>query len=99
MYKSRVSLILSIVFVLFITAPTVITVFDISADTSVFFSVNEEENESSNVTKHLQAQSISNHRLPFEAGFSSKKVSSCYLLCNRSSLFLKTFSPPPEQQV
>lgn len=99
MYKSRVSLILSIVFVLFVSAPTLIMAFDVSADTSVFFSVTEEENEGSNAAKHIQAHITSNHKLPFDVEFSSKKASNFYLVGSRSSLSLQTFSPPPEHQV
>lgn len=99
MYKSRVSIILSIVFVLFLSAPTVIMVFDISADTSVFFSVTEEENESNSVAKHIQAHITPNHKFPFDPEFGIQKASNYYLMCDRSSLWLQTFSPPPEQQV
>ncbi|MGF1557194.1 hypothetical protein [Paucihalobacter sp.] len=99
MYKSRVSIILSIVFVLFLSAPTIIMVFDVPADTSVFFSVTEEENESSNVSKQIQAHITLNHKPPFDVEFSSKKASNFYLVGSRSSLSLQTFSPPPEQQV
>lgn len=99
MYKSRVSIILSIVFVLFLSAPTVIMALDISADTSVFFSITEEENESSTVAKHIQAHISPNHKFPFDVEFGSQKASNFYLVCNRSSLSLQTFSPPPEQQV
>ncbi len=99
MYKSRVSIILSIVFVLFLSAPTIIMVFDVPADTSVFFSVTEEENESSSAAKHIQANFTPNHKYSFDLELGKKRTSNFYLLCNRSSLSLQTFSPPPEQQV
>lgn len=98
MYKSGVSILLSTIFVLFLSAPTILTAFDVSADTSFFYGVTEEENESKNAVKHI-VSSVTNHKLPFEIELSGKKASNFYLECHRSSLSLQTFSPPPEQQV
>lgn len=84
---------------LFLSAPTVIMALDISSDTSVFFSVAEEENENNSVVKHLEVHVSPNHKFPFDLELGNKKVSNFYLVCNRSSLSLQTFSPPPEQQV
>ena len=43
MYRSVVSIILSTTFMVFLVAPTVIMIIDDSADVSVFYTANEEE--------------------------------------------------------
>lgn len=99
MHKTKISIVLSVVFVLFLVAPTTITIFDMSADTSVFFSLTEEENENNNNVKHIKADITLTDKYSFDIEFGSQKTSSFYLVCQKSSLALQTFSPPPEQQV
>lgn len=99
MYKTKVSIALSLVFVLFLAAPTLITVFHVSADTSVFFSITEEENETKNVVKHINVNIASNVKIPFCLELSDPKTPSFYVVSSIPSWTFKTVSPPPEHVI
>ena len=94
MGKKTIAILFSILFVAFITAPTIIIAVDNSVDVSIFYSITEEENE--------------NLKLPFpDNGFNGlenlitldTKENSGYYFKNYPKPHLNLISPPPEQNI
>ncbi|WP_243398876.1 hypothetical protein [Hanstruepera neustonica] len=94
MRKKTISTILSILFVAFITAPTIIIAVDNTVDVSIFYSITEEENE--------------NIKLPFPdnsfKGLESlvsldSEENSGYYFKNYPKPHLNLISPPPEAHI
>ncbi|WP_250433452.1 hypothetical protein [Hanstruepera flava] len=90
MSKKTIAILFSILFLAFITAPTIIIAVDDSVDVSIFYSVTEEENE--------------NLKLAFtDNNFESENISiavvqenSGYFFKNYQKPHLNLISPPPE---
>lgn len=94
MGKKTIAILFSVLFLAFITAPTIIIAVDNSVDVSVFYSVAEEENE--------------NLKLPFpDNGFNGledlvileSKENSRYYFKNYPKPHLNLISPPPELNI
>ncbi len=95
MLKRFLSIILLTVFANFIVAPTIVSLVDNTADVSVVFSLNEEENnkKESEQDKEIKILQLEN---PYDSfmDFSGKIVKFCKE--NYSKHHLKLHLPPPE---
>ncbi|WP_223032459.1 hypothetical protein [Hanstruepera marina] len=93
MSKKTIAILFSILFLAFITAPTIIIAVDDSVDVSIFYSVTEEENE--------------NLKLAFtDNNFESENISievvqenSRYFFKKYQKPHLNLVSPPPELSI
>lgn len=92
MGKKTIAILFSVLFLAFITAPTIIIAVDNSVDVSIFYSVTEEENE--------------NLKIPFpDNGFNGlenlltqdSKENLRYYFKNYPKPHLNLISPPPER--
>ncbi|RSK41642.1 hypothetical protein [Mangrovimonas spongiae] len=100
MPKTRIAIFFSIIFMMFLVAPTVISVIEDTYDLTIFYSVNEEENKEQNeVQKNLEVKYLEN--LGFSSVFwdNDENNSFSYYLKNYSPLVLECVSPPPEQNI
>lgn len=96
MPKKSVSIFFVLLFALFISAPTVISVLEKKFDTSVFFSLNEEENKSNETVKIFETKLLVSDKYNFSIlDFKKEKSYNSYLK-NYTSNHLECFSPPPE---
>ncbi|MEW4922139.1 hypothetical protein [Algibacter sp. 2305UL17-15] len=96
MGEQRVSIVMALIFMAFVTAPTVITVIDDSIDISMFYAITEEEEKGSENGKSLNL-------ICFEDIFNEDNLT---LNASENSLryFFKTYpiphlnliSPPPD---
>ncbi|MCK7589328.1 hypothetical protein M0G43_01955 [Subsaxibacter sp. CAU 1640] len=96
MQKRTISYFFLILFTLFIAAPTVISVVEKSFDTSIFYSVNEEENKINETLKVFEVK-LSDHE-KFCISISDLEKEKSYIFCikNYTSKDLECLSPPPE---
>lgn len=81
---------------MFISAPTVISVIEKSFDTSVFFSVTEEENKVNETLKTFEAKLNDNDRFGLSIFDLEKEKSYISYLKNYTQNDLECLSPPPE---
>ncbi|MCO4821425.1 MAG: hypothetical protein KC469_05110 [Flavobacteriaceae bacterium] len=97
MQKTNISIILSIFFTMFIVAPTVISAMETGFDVSVFYSLNEEEEQSENKSqkqfeiKYLEAENYHFASLNIQ----EERLYNLYIN-DYATLHLENFSPPPE---
>lgn len=96
MTRNKISILLSMIFLLFIAAPTVIAIVDDSIDLSLFYAMSEEEEngvEKSKIDEVLILQ-----RDTFESFFVSKKTTqhTAYFFKNYQKPHLYLISPPPD---
>lgn len=99
MSKKGLSVLFSVIFLLFIAAPTIITIVDDSIDVSIFYTSSEEEEkglEKSKDTEVLFLKNIDNDFI-----FDSKKVVNKigYYSKNYPKPHLNLISPPPELHI
>ena len=95
MHKNKIAVFFSIVFLLFIIAPTVITMVDRTVDISIIYSNSEEESSSK------QAENVKIILLPLKINdfiFSStiKVNASIFTNNNYTKPYLNMVFPPPE---
>ncbi|WP_299776734.1 hypothetical protein [uncultured Formosa sp.] len=95
MPKTITSLFLSVIFVLFISAPTLITMLKKNADVSMFFSLAEEENSKENV-KLISFELNAHNDINYVFGLLETDNSFNFYLNTYSQLDLENVSPPPE---
>lgn len=97
MLKKSISLFFVLLFALFISAPTVISVLEKKFDTSVFFSLNEEENKSNETVKIFETKLFVSDKYSFAIlNFEKEKSYNSYLK-NYTASPIECSSPPPEQ--
>ena len=95
MYKSKIALFFSIIFLSFIIAPTIITMVDNSIDISFVYSNSEEE--SNNKIGEKEKIVFSSIRVDDFAFSSTKKVSALtHSNKNYTKPYLNMVFPPPE---
>lgn len=100
MPKARISIFFSIIFTMFIVAPTVISAIEDNYDLSIFYSVNEEENKEQNeISKKLEVKFVENLGLASVFWDFNEKNSFNFYLKNYTPLTLECTSPPPEQNI
>ncbi|WP_452230428.1 MULTISPECIES: hypothetical protein [unclassified Lacinutrix] len=93
MSKKGVSIIFSVIFLLFIAAPTIITIVDDTLDVSIVFSISEEENQN-----HLNVEALFLNENTNELDFALTSVDNnlCYFFKNYAKPHLNLISPPPD---
>jgi cell division protein FtsL len=92
------STILLILFVAFIAAPSVVTFYNHDADVSVFYSMNEEENQNGfEIESEKEVQFEEQSLTDFTRIFQKKKTASNFgYLMNFLNWHSETISPPPD---
>lgn len=96
MKKRIISISLTVLFLGLIVAPTVIVLLDNSIDTSIFYSITEEEN--SKATNLLSPFSSESNDISTD--FSQKVIQSfCYRFKHYPKPHLNLISPPPELSI
>lgn len=96
MPKKAVSIFFITLFTLFISAPTVISLVEKSFDTSVFFNINEEENNSSETVKIFEVKLLGNQQYYLSLLDLEKEKSYTSYLKNYTPYVTECVSPPPE---
>ncbi|ULC59589.1 hypothetical protein MBM09_01105 [Flaviramulus sp. BrNp1-15] len=96
MPKSLTSIILSVIFMMFLVAPTVISIIDDSVDISVFYTSSEEEEKG--IDKNKDVEVLVYHLNTIESCFFSNEQESHtgYFFKNYPKPHLNLISPPPE---
>ena len=77
-------------------APTVISVVEKSFDTSIFYSVSEEENKINETLKVFEAKLFENDKFTFSVLDRENEKSYISYIKNYTSKDLECLSPPPE---
>lgn len=96
MSKNVIATFFTIIFMGFIIAPSVITMLDDSIDTSIFYSLAEEEEKGSEKEKNIEILfAVSNH---YESDFSLNEIENNleYVYKKYSKPHLNLISPPPD---
>ncbi len=96
MQKQIVSLLFLILFTAFISAPTLISMIEKSIETSVFFSISEEENKVNETIKIFEIKVLENEQGDLALIASENEKSFTSYLKNYTSFAIECFSPPPE---
>lgn len=96
MSRRIVSILLSSLFLLFLTAPTIIVMIDDSVDVSFFYATSEEEEKGSekNKEKELLFFDLNNTELDFASTDVENNLE--YFFKNYPKPHLNLISPPPE---
>lgn len=97
MIKKFLSVVLSSMFILMIVMPTVILVFDDTADVSIFFSTSEEEkdkNQEKNLDKEFVSLWTKNALKSSEEVFNQINIE--YFFETYAKPDIELFSPPPK---
>lgn len=97
MSRSIVSIILSSLFLLFLTAPTVILLIDDTADVSIFFTSNEEE-EKKGQEKDKEKELFYQYAFLAVSDFflNERELNLEYFFKNYPKPHLNLISPPPD---
>lgn len=96
MSRHFVSIVLTVIFLGFVSAPTIVQLVDDSIDISLFFSYAEEEEKGA--TKSLNKEIVVPKDSDHESGFlfSSHESNMGYVLKNYAKPHLNLVSPPPD---
>ncbi len=95
MSRNISSIFLTLIFVAFISAPTIISMVDDSIDTSIFYSVTEEEEKVYHIKVLLHNQSTNEVDFALIKAINNKE----YYFKKYSKPHLNLVSPPPELHV
>lgn len=100
MLQRIISITLSLLFVLFLTAPTIIMMIDKTADVTIFYTSNEDE-EKNGQEKDIDKKIVVNQYLQGDSDFDLKPIMNYldYFPKNYSNPFINIISPPPELQL
>ena len=96
MSRSIVSIFLSSLFLLFLTAPTIILIIDDSADVSIFYSSSEEEEKGSEKNKEIELLFFDLNNSDLDFASSEVENNLGYYFKNYPKPHLNLISPPPE---
>ncbi len=96
MQKRTISYFFLILFTVFIAAPTVISVIEKSFDTSIFYSVNEEENKVNETLKVFEVKLSDHEKFCLSIFDLEKEKSYTSYIKNYTPHHLECLSPPPE---
>lgn len=99
MSKNIVSLFLSLLFVVFVLTPTLITLVDKAADISVFFEISDEEEKSVEKDGEAQEYLYELHQQELTYGVSGRRNVEAYLCITYPNPHLNIISPPPEAYI
>ncbi|MGY0391079.1 hypothetical protein ACW5R3_00795 [Bizionia sp. KMM 8389] len=94
MSKKVIAILFSVLFVTFITAPSIIVAVDDSVDVSMFYSIAEEENE------NFKFPLSNNNHDDFDGVFTTEsKEYLGYYFKNYTKPYLNFISPPPDLNI
>ncbi len=96
MYRKIVSLILSIFFLVFLVAPTIIVMVDDSVDVSLFYAVSEEEDNCIEKNKDIEVLFTDCHTFLLAFVSNNKVNDIIYYNKKYSKPHLNLISPPPD---
>ena len=96
MSRTIVSIFLSSLFLLFLTAPTIILIIDDSADVSIFYSSSEEEEKGSEKNKEIELLFFDLNNSDIDFASSEVENNLGYYFKNYPKPHLNLISPPPE---
>ena len=99
MSNKVLSIFLSVVFLLFITAPTIISMVDDTIDVSIIFSASEEEDIANEILLELDVLFLNGMANQFDLDFSSKRNNLMYYFKEYPKPHQNLISPPPEQNI
>jgi hypothetical protein len=96
MYKNSIAILLTVLFTVIISAPTVVIAIDDSIDVSILFSCTEEEEKESEKTKtfELTFSESSNETISFAKAIGQSPLSYRFKTYSKPHLYL--ICPPPE---
>ncbi|MDO5987024.1 hypothetical protein Q4Q39_06340 [Flavivirga amylovorans] len=99
MFRNIVSVCLSIIFLVFLSAPTVITIVDDSIDVSFFFASSEEEEKGGKKDKDVEILvfDLNMSELDFVSNESENDLE--YYFKNYPKPHLNLISPPPQLHI
>ncbi len=97
MFRRLISILLSFMFLLFLTAPTVIMFIDDTTDVSIFYTANDEE-EKKGQEKDMDKELLYHDFLKTASSFYSndKENNQEYFFKNYPDPHLNLISPPPD---
>ena len=96
MSRSIVSIFLSSLFLLFLTAPTIILIIDDSADVSIFYASSEEEEKGSEKNKEIEVLFFDLNNTDLDFASSEVENNLGYYFKNYPKPHLNLIFPPPE---
>ncbi len=97
MYKKTIAISFTVLFMALIMAPSVIVAFDDSIDTSIFYSLTEEE-ENGKVKKLISPFSLLVNDTTTDLNLKNNQ-GFCYWFKKYPKPHLNLISPPPEQNI
>jgi len=97
MSRNLVSICLSVIFLVFLVAPTVITLVDDSADVSMFFANSEEEEKGSEKDKEVEVLFFELHNNEIDLVSSNQESNLEYFFKKYPKPHLNLILPPPDQ--
>ena len=99
MTRTIVSLCLSIIFLVFLTVPTVIALTDDSIDISAFYASSEEEEKGVEKNKDLEIQDFQIQNSEISLGSAKTENDLSYFFKTYPKPHLNLISPPPELSI
>ncbi|GAA4935744.1 hypothetical protein GCM10023314_05100 [Algibacter agarivorans] len=96
MSRRIVSILLSSLFLLFLTAPTIIFLVDDSVDVSAFYASSEEEEKASEKNKEIELLFLELNNSDLDFASSEVENNLGYYFKNYPKPHLNLISPPPE---
>lgn len=96
MSRNTISIMLSMIFLVFLVAPTIIVIVDDSIDISMFYSASEEEEKGSE--KNKNSEIVFSDMDTYESDFLSNNTenNTGYYFKNYQKPHLNLISPPPD---
>ena len=99
MSRNLVSICLSVLFLVFLVAPTVIALVDDSADVSMFYAASEEEEKGSEKDKEVEVLFFELHNNELDVESSNEEGNQGYYFKKYPKPHLNLISPPPELHI
>lgn len=96
MSRNIISLLFSLLFLLFLTAPTIILMVDDSVDVSIFYASNEEEEKENEKNKEIEILFFELSTTDLDFASSDVENNLGYYFKNYPKPHLNLISPPPE---
>ena len=99
MSRNLVSICLSVLFLVFLVAPTVITLVDDSADVSMFYAASEEEEKGGEKDKEVEVLFFELHNNELDVASLNGENNLRYYFKKYPIPHLNIISPPPELHI
>lgn len=99
MFKRLVSTFFFVVFVAFLTGPTILSIIDDGYDVTVFYNLNEEENIQKEIAKHLEVKFLENNYSHLNSVFQEDSDLIVFYQKAYTPLSQENIYPPPEKHL